>query len=137
MFEDTTDMLLSMPDPSLVPAGYTDQDGKLVLEDKKLFPHLYDRPDMTATNENAEAIGEFNLTPQMRISLADTSGGGHMNFMIDVPGATTLDLIWDPSLAVLDGSPVPGERIFPGIALTDTTNPTPFELFPVYPNPFN
>lgn len=138
MFADRTDMLLSMMDPSLVPAGYTDQDGKLVLEDKKLFPHLYDRPDMTATNENAETIGTFNLTPRMRISLADTSGGGHMNFLMDVPGATTLEVIWDPSLAVSDGSPDPGEPIFPGIALGDTTNPpTPFELGLVYPNPFN
>ena len=137
MFEDRTDMLLSMPDPSLVPAGYTDQYGKLVLKEKKLFPHLYDRPDMTATNENAEAIGTFNLTPQMRISLADTSGGGHMNFMMDVPGATTLEVIWDPSLAVSDGSSDPGELIFPGVALTDTTPPPSFELGLVYPNPFN
>ncbi len=137
MFEDRTDMLLSMLDPSRVPAGYTDQDGKLVLKDQKLFPHLYDRPDMTATNEDAQSIGVFNLTPQMRISLADTSGGGHMNFMMEIPGATTLNLIWDPSLAVSDGSPDPGEPIFPGVALTDTTNPTPFELGLVYPNPFN
>jgi len=137
MFEDRTDMLLSMLDPSLVPAGYTDQDGKLVIKDKKLFPHLYDRPFMTATNENAESIGEFNLTPQVRISLTDTSGGGHMNFMVVIAGATTLNLVWDPSLAVSDGSPDPGEPIFPGVALTDTTNPTPFELGLVYPNPFN
>jgi hypothetical protein len=137
MFEDRTDMLLSNLDPSRVPAGYTDQDGKLVLKDKKLFPHLYDRPDMTATNENAEAIGEFNLTPQMRISLADTSGGGHMNFMMVIPGATTLNLVWDPSLAVSDESTDPGEPIFPGVALTDTTPPPSFELGLVYPNPFN
>ena len=137
MFEDRTDMLLSMPDPSLVPAGYTDQYGKLVLKEKKLFPHLYDRPDMTATNENAEAIGTFNLTPRMRISLADTSGGGHMDFMMDVPGATTLEVIWDPSLAVLDGSPDPGEPIFPGVVLGDTTNQEFSELGLAYPNPFN
>ena len=137
MFEDRTDMLLSMLDPSRVPAGFTDQNGKLVLKDKKLFPQLYDRPDMTATNEMAESIGMFNLTPQMRISLADTSGGGHMNFKMDIPGTTTLNLVWDPSLAVSDGSPDPGEPIFPGVALTDTTNPTPFELGLVYPNPFN
>jgi len=38
MFEDRTDMLLSMLDPSRVPVGFTDQNGKLVLKDKKLFP---------------------------------------------------------------------------------------------------
>lgn len=137
VFEDRVDMLLSMLDSSRVPAGFTDKDGKLVLKDRKLFPHLYDRPDMTVTNENGEPLGLFNLTPLMRISLADTSGGGHMDFKMDVPGATTLDLVWDPQLAVSDGSPDPEERIFPGVALIDTTPPTLFKLGPAYPNPFN
>jgi len=137
VFEDRVDMLLSMLDLSKVPAGFTDKDGKLVLRDRKLFPHLYDRPDMTATDEIGESLGQFNLTALMRISLADTSGGGNMGFKMDVPGATTLNLTWDPELAISDGNPDPAERIFPGVALIDTTPPALFELGPAYPNPFN
>jgi hypothetical protein len=137
MFEDRTDMLLAMLDPSRVPVGFTGLDGKLVIKDMKLFPHLYDRPDMTATNENAEPLGEFSPASLMRISLADTNGGGHMHFMMEIPGATTLNLVWDPRMAVSDWSPDPEERLFPGVALIDTTLPVYFELRPVYPNPFN
>jgi len=137
MLEDRTDMLLSMEDQTRVPAGFTGLDGKLVLKDQKLFPHLYDRPDLTATDIRGENLGLFSLTPLMRISLADTAGGGHMNFMMEIPGATTLNLIWDPSLAVSDGISDPGEQIFPGIALIDTNPPTLFELGLAYPNPFN
>ncbi len=135
MFEDRTDMLLSMLDPSRVPVGFTGIDGKLVLRDMKLFPHLYDRPDLTATNENAEPMGEFSPSSMMRISLADTGGGGHMNFMMEIPGATTLNLVWDPRM------PVSGNRVDPGEreARLEKIEPDepPFELRLVYPNPFN
>ena len=137
IFEDRTDMLLAMLDPSRVPVGFTGRDGKLVLKDRKLFPHLYDRPDLTATDVNGDSLGTFNLTPMMHISLADTGGGGHMDFMKEIPGSTTLKFVWDPRLAVSDGSPDPVEPIFPGVALIDTTKPVFFELGPVYPNPFN
>ncbi|MCK9995911.1 MAG: hypothetical protein KAH56_06500, partial [Candidatus Krumholzibacteria bacterium] len=139
MFEDRTDMLLSMLDPSRVPVGFTGRDGKLVLRDMKLFPHLYDRPDMTATNENAEPIGEFSPSSMMRISLADTGGGGHMNFMMEVPGATTLDLVWDPRMAVSANGPDYGERETPSVPRVNKIEPDepPFELRLVYPNPFN
>jgi len=139
MFEDRTDMLLAMLDPSRVPVGFTGVDGKLVIRDMKLFPHLYDRPDMTATNENAEPLGEFGPHSMMRISLADTNGGGHMNFRMEVPGATTLNLVWDPRMPVFEGSWDHGVRETPETAGLDKIEPDepPFELRLVYPNPFN
>jgi len=139
MFEDRADMLLSMLDPSRVPVGFTGLDGKLVLRDMKLFPQLYDRPDMTATNENAEPIGEFSPASMMRISLADTGGGGHMNFMMEIAGATTLNLVWDPRIPVSANGPYLGEREIPSVARLNKIEPDepPFELRLVYPNPFN
>ena len=137
MFEDRTDMLLAMLDLSRVPVGFTGRNGKLVLRDQKLFPHLYERPAMAATDETAQPMGVLNPTSLMRISLTDIAGGGHMSFMLEVPGATTLNLIWDPRLTASEGSSDPRERLFPGIALIDTTSPTFFELGLVYPNPFN
>jgi len=128
-----------MLDPSRVPVGFTGRDGKLVIKDQKLFPHLYDRPEMTATDENAQPIGMFNPSSMMRISLADTDGGGHMNFMMEIPGSTTLNLVWDPPMTVSDNSPDSGERTTPPAARLDKSEPDepPFELGPVYPNPFN
>jgi len=139
MCEDRTDMLLAMLDQSRVPAGFTNLLGKLVLKDQKLFPHLYDRPAMTATDENAQPQGVLSPTSLMRISLKDTTGGGHMNFRMEVPGATTLNLIWDPRLAASGGSSDIGERILPGTPRLDKIEPeTPaFELGLAFPNPFN
>lgn len=137
LFEDRVDMLLSMIDSSRVPAGFTGMDGKLVLKDQKLFPHLYDRPDLVATGVRGEYLGMFSLTSLMRISLTDTAVGANMEFRMEVPGKVTLDLVWDPPLAVSDRSPDSGEQIFPGFAKTDTTPPVFFELGLAYPNPFN
>jgi len=137
LFEDRTDMLLAMLDTSRVPAGYTDARGRLVLKDRKLFPHLYNRPDMTATDETGEAMGKLTLTPSMRISLVDESGGGAMRFLKEVSGSGTLELTWDPVKGAGPKGSEPATPWFPGVAKTDTTNPIPFELGPVYPNPFN
>ena len=137
VFEDRTDMLLSMLDSSKVPAGFTDRNGKLVLEDKTLFPHLYDRPDMTATDENGQMMGLFNLTSMMRISLSDPSGGGGMWYKMVVDDSEPVNLTWDPALAAAamgDELPAP---LFPGVAKTDTTHPELFNLGLAYPNPFN
>ncbi|MEN8005887.1 MAG: FlgD immunoglobulin-like domain containing protein [Candidatus Krumholzibacteriota bacterium] len=135
MFEDRTDMLLAMLDMSRVPAGYTDGNGKLVLKDKKLFPHLYDLPDMQATNENGEPIGLINLTPLMRISLKDEVGGGYMNFKEEIIAGTVLNVVWDPRLTT--GT----EFQATDIGEPDYVGPPPpegkFELSGVYPNPFN
>ena len=137
VFEDRSDMLLSMLDSSRVPAGFTDHNGKLVLKNKTLFPHLYDRPDLTATDENGQIMGVFSVTSLMRISLSDTSGGGGMWFKMVVDDSEPVNLTWDPPLVSAahgDETPAP---IFPGVAKTDTTNPEFFNLGLAYPNPFN
>ena len=137
VFEDRTDMLLSMLDSSTVPEAFTDRNLKLVLKDKTLFPHLYDRPDLTATDENSQMMGLFNLTSMMRISLSDTSGGGGMWYKMVVDDSEPVNLTWDPALAAAamgDELPAP---LFPGVAKTDTTHPELFNLGLAYPNPFN
>ena len=68
VFEDRTDMMLAMLDWSRVPAGYTNANGVLVLKDKKLFPHLYDLPDMEATDENGEIMGKIGRSAPALVS---------------------------------------------------------------------
>jgi len=137
VFEDRTDMLLSMLDSSKVPAGFTDQNGKLVLRDQTLFPHLYDRPDLTATDENGQMMGLFNLTSMMRISLTDTAGGGGMWFKMAVDDTEPVNLIWDPPVATAAGVGEFQEPVVSGMVKKDTTRSELFNLRPAYPNPFN
>lgn len=134
LFQDSTDIFMAMLDSSRVPAGYTDEDGTLVLKDKKLFPHLYDRPPMSAWDENAEIVGTLDLTPTMRINLVQEGFGG-MWFRREVTAGSFLELVWAPP---------------PPLAArgTETTGPIGsvriedppdigYRLGPVYPNPFN
>jgi hypothetical protein len=132
LIEERRDMLLAMLDSSRVPAGFTNAGGKLVLRDKKLFPHLYDRPDMMATDESAQIIGILALTPTMRISLTDTLAGRTLGFEEEMLSGTVLELVWDPSLKVEQRAPNP--RV--PVAEKDLP-PMEFELGPIYPNPFN
>jgi len=137
VFEDRTDMLMSLLDSSRVPTGYTDVNGKVVLRDRTLFPHLYDRPELTATDENGQIMGVFNVTPLMRISLVDTVSGKYMNFKEDVLEGATLNLTWDPPLASEARGDEPAAPASPGVAKIDTTQAELFELGLAYPNPFN
>jgi hypothetical protein len=133
LYEERTDMLLAMLDSSRVPVGYTDADGKLVLKDEKLFPHLYDRPDMTATDETGETIGTLTLTPTMRVSLVDTLAGRSMGFKEDILAGMVLELVWDPPL--LKARETFSAAEFP--AVQKDLPPVEFELRLVFPNPFN
>jgi hypothetical protein len=99
LFEDSTDMLMSLLDTSRVPQGYTDRLGRLILKDRKLFPHLYDRPAMEATDENGQIMGKIVLTPTMMISLGNEAGDQGMRFKEEIIAGTVLKLFWDPALA--------------------------------------
>ncbi len=133
LYEGRKDMLLAMLDSSRVPAGYTDVDGKLVLKNKKLFPHLYDRPDMTATDETGRTIGTLTLTPTMRVSLVDTLAGRSMGFKEDILAGTVLDLVWDPPILKAEAS-APARGVSAG---QKDMPPVEFRLESVFPNPFN
>lgn len=134
LFQDSTDMFLAMLDSSRVPAGYTDDDGKLVLKDKKLFPHLYDRPPMIASDENGENMGILDLTPTMRISLVE-EGFGSMWFRREITAGAVVELVWSP----------PPPLAAPGMESTERDETVDimvppdleFRLGPVFPNPFN
>ena len=124
-------MLLSMADASRVPAGFTGADGRLVLHDRKLLPHLYERPAMTATQAEGSPIGPLELTSMMRISLADTTGGGSMHFKMEIPGPATLELVWDPPLGIDD---MDREASFPGVSILRNDPPSTFKLGLAYPS---
>lgn len=136
VFEDRTDMMLAMLDWSRVPAGYTDANGRLVLTDKKLFPHLYDLPDMTATSEDGEIMGKIQLTPLMRIGLSDTVSHQGMNFKKEVLEGSVLEFVWNPhqprSLPDIGPEPAPEPA-----AAVNQIPPPEFRLDLVFPNPFN
>jgi hypothetical protein len=132
-FEDTTDMYMALLDSSRVPTGYTDADGRLILRDKKVFPHLYDLPPMTAHDENGEIQGKMELTPVMRISLSDENGGGSMRFTENMVSGTVLELVWDPAPSKKVQETVETILLEPA----DTPPVVVFKLYPVFPNPFN
>ncbi|MBC8423562.1 hypothetical protein H8E07_05520 [bacterium] len=92
-------MLMAILDPGHVSVGTTDAEGRIVLDDKRLFPQLYDARTIAATDETGEIIGAVEITSTTRFYLGDLSGFGVMRFDRDVTGPTTLDFVWNPAKA--------------------------------------
>lgn len=76
--------------------GVTDQGGKLVLTDRRLFPYLYDLEPFPATDENGDQIGDIVLTPAMRFYLSDPQTSWAQRFDRDVTGPAVFEFTWIP-----------------------------------------
>ena len=130
VYEETTDMLMVHLDPLRAPVGQTDDSGRVVLTDKRLFPHLFGLPPMTAQNETGAVMGTLVPTSAMIFTLADTANGGLMTFREEVQGPTILEFVWNgkPRDRLVREDAGPGGDVGPV---------EEFSLGPVYPNPFN
>jgi hypothetical protein len=131
--EGSVDMLMCILDPVRKHVGVTDEEGRIVLLDWKLFPQLYDREPMTTYDETGEAMGELQPTNAMIFTFADTLGGGGMTFRRDVPGPVDLEFVWASTPAIVSDAPGKGVTV-----IRMPPGPTHvFKVGPVYPNPFN
>jgi hypothetical protein len=93
------EMLLAAFFADQVLIGTTDADGRLVIEDRKLFPYLYDLPLFPAMEETGAHMGIIEFTPTMRFYFTDPGTGTTLRFDGDVAGTTTLKFVWDPEEA--------------------------------------
>ena len=93
------EMLLAAFFADQVLIGTTDADGRLVIEDRKLFPYLYDLPLFPAMEETGAHMGIIEFTPTMRFYFTDPGSGTTLRFDGDVAGTTTLKFVWDPEEA--------------------------------------
>jgi hypothetical protein len=132
VFEDTIDALMCLLDPEQAPVGVTDAEGRIVLDDARLFPHFFEREPMEAVDENGEIQGVLQPTAAMVFSLADTANGGLMIFREEVERRSSFQFVWRAIAPAAAGrEPKAAEE-------KDTIPPPPvFRLGPVYPNPFN
>ncbi len=135
-YEGTVDMWMVLGDIDAGRVGgATDTGGQIVLTDMRLFPHLYEREDMTAFSENGEPVGVLALTADMVFALRDPVSSTSMYFDRQVTGSgDAVTLVWAPRLRVSSDS-VQG----PLVAAPDTGDgiPVPDWRIRSYPNPFN
>ncbi len=127
-------VLMAILDPGYVSVGTTDAEGRIVLDDKRLFPQLYEPRTIDAVDESGEPMGAVEFTDTMRFNLGDPGSGRILHFQRDVSGSTTLNFVWDPAKAV----PAAGEPRAAG-ATTQRLDPPPLEnrLDNPFPCPFN
>jgi len=131
-FEDTIDVLMCLIDPFHQPIGVTDENGQVIITDKRHFPHLYDREPMMAYEEIAEPQGLLEPTADMIITLGDTNGGA-MLFRDEIPGRGTYRFVWTRNRVTTWETGKMVEE--PEFAMSP---PLPeWKLGPAYPNPFN
>jgi len=133
LHEARVSMYMAIIDPARVCVGTTDADGLIELTDKRLFPHLYDTPDIPATDETGTQIGLIQFSDSMRFGFADLVGGGLMRFYEDVTGSGTLQFVWT-------GNKTPSARMAmsePFGEVERASTDVEFELGRPFPCPFN
>ena len=137
LYGDAQPMLMALLDMDRMVVGRTDDDGRIVLTDRTLFPHLYDTFEMYAYDESGVAMGIIELTALMRFYLRPEGDGRFgQRYDVEVTSAgQNIELTWVESAAVEyeDVSerrpPDPGTKNEPGDPV--------FALRPCFPNPFN
>jgi hypothetical protein len=134
VLDDRRYMLMALIDPGHLSVGTTDAAGRIVLDDRRLFPHLFDPPDIPATDETGQQVGTIEITSLVRFYLLDPAGGGRMRFDRTVDGSATFDFVWDVEKSAAGeparrtgGSPVPAQE----------PPPLENELGMPFPCPFN
>jgi len=139
VYADSLGVLLSQPDADMHIAT-SDNNGIILLEDKRLFPQLYSLPAMMATDENADFLGTFNVTRTMRAFFRDPNSMTTISAEFDIgPDTKHLTQVWGPSKATVGQKRQRAEK-------TDHIRPEAVDVIPLdfeqglivaYPNPFN
>lgn len=74
LFRDSIYIALISPDPSASVVGSTDNNGKIKVVDKLLFPNLFNLPSIPRTLEGGpEIVGYFNYSDSVVIALSNIS----------------------------------------------------------------
>ena len=90
-------MLLARLDDGDTGIGATDADGRIVIDDQRLFPFLYDVEPFAAMDENGEQIGLITLTATMRFYLSAPGTNQRRRYDRDVTGPANFSFTWDPA----------------------------------------
>ena len=77
------------------PIAVTDAEGRIVLNDRRLFPDLFDLEPFPAMDENGEQIGLVELSPTMRFYLTDPENSRTLRFDGDVTGTKSFTFTWE------------------------------------------
>jgi len=138
LFEDAVDALMCRLDPLNDPVAVTDDEGRVVLTDPRLFPHFYDREPMTAYDENGDAMGTLQPTEDMIFTFADTVNGGGGIFREKVERGSEFTFVLkdnsEPAGTLAAGVAGPPRDAAPADVPPGDGD---FALGPVFPNPFN
>lgn len=94
--DDIRRMLLAVFTADQKKVGTTDLSGRIVLQDKRLFPFLYDVPDIPAMDETGEMIGTIRLGSTIRFYFTDPATGFTRRYDRDVARPATLSFVWNP-----------------------------------------
>lgn len=138
-YSDSLGILLSQPDADMFVAT-TNANGIIVLEDKTLFPQLFNLPDMMATDENGDELGLFTVTDTMHFYFRDAATMVTMHKMYNInENINRVTYVWDPLKE--SGSPLFQRVKTQNYSLVGVDQPVDKDfvnhLDNAFPNPFN
>lgn len=137
-FRDTVDGIMWLYDLDQLAVGVTDANGRIVIDDRRRFPGLFDLGEMMGRNEDSEPTGVFTAPATVMIALRDLDRGLFMprTYHDYADGANVVDLLWDPEATRPLAAPENGE-VGTTIRRVSEMPPLEYRLEPPYPNPFN
>ncbi len=101
LFRDSIYITLWQPDPKYSLVGSTNQQGELSIDNKMLFPHLYDPPQIPRTSEaSPEILGYINISDSVTIALSDSTYMSSIEYHhLIIDGENKFTLVWDGNTA--------------------------------------
>ena len=117
-------------------SGVTESDGSLTLVAESLFPGLMLLESLTATDDTGTVTGELQVLAGVTVYVWSASGGSIVQQSQELlTGPNTIQVVYDPLLAVANSSPV--TPAIASVAKTGDKDEGVWELGNPYPNPFN
>jgi hypothetical protein len=87
IFESSQDLLMANWGAERGIIATTDDEGKIVLKDRRLFPYLYDLEPFMALDENSDPVGTIRLTPDTRFYFYDRRQSRVWRFNREITGS--------------------------------------------------
>jgi hypothetical protein len=142
LFSDLAPMALFMMSTLRCSFGQTDDEGKITIAGRKLFPCFYQLDDQVQYDEAGEVLGTFNWKEEVFIALEDTASGQEWSCVQPIErGANEITVVWDPPVKPHDMAPAdmsgPEQSAVKVNPLGAGPLPDEFRLEGPWPNPFN
>jgi hypothetical protein len=117
--------------------GWTDEEGKLEIDEGAEFPFLGELPTFESHDEEGQPQGEFTLSSNVELRFIDESDGSYQVVIADITAFKNIvDVVWNPTVPSSERLEEPSSPSRQK-GVPEVPGPAIFALDVCTPNPFN